>query len=249
MATGAQLGDSGGGPFVRGSADGTPLSDVGRAQAKALGAALARRGGLTCAYLSSALRARQTANEIIAACPTTELEKPAPDLLSWRLGGLEGAPLVEAQPKILALAKYLPSQAPNGRSDITDLPGESFDDFRGRVLAYCRQQFLEVLRNPKLKLGIVSHHRVLKLLDAWIAAGGDAFGTVDANRFASPAELGKPGGVWRIELPQLKLVPFSIAGNAPLQPGVFFVRHCATAMNSGSYTNGGSATGNRQSGS
>ena len=232
------------GALVRGSADGTSLTAQGRAEAKRLGEALARRGGLTCLYLSTALRARQTANALVEACPSTELETPAADLLSWRLGGLEGAPVTEAQPKIIALAKYLPSQAPNGRSDITGLLGESFDDFRGRALAYLRQQFLEADRNRRLKLGIVSHHRVLKLLDAWLAAGANPLGKVDADRFGTTAEIGKPGAVFCVELgPRMRLAPFDVYGSrAALQPGVYFIRHCQTDMNSGASTTSGRAT-------
>lgn len=227
---------------MRGSADYTPLTSAGKAQAKRLGQAFARRGCLTCLYLSTALRVRQTANAIVEASGNkTELEDPTPDILSWRMGGLEGSPMTEVQPKLEALVRYLPSQAPNGRSDITDLPGESFDDFRWRALPYVAKQMLEWWGNKKLKLGIVGHHRVLKLVNAWFVGGCSPLFDIDKASFLKPQEMGKPGDVWQF-VPTggvndpWKAVPFNPYADGELPASVYYVRHADTALNSGSYS-------------
>ena len=221
--------------LVRGAADG-PLTAEGRREARTLGQDFARKGGLTCLYLSTAQRARETANELVKANPTTDLEKPSDDILSWRLGEYEGEPRIEVSPKIANFVKFLPSVKIPGKSELTGKTGESFDDFRWRALPYIGKQLAEWNGNQKLKLGILSHERVVRLLTAWIAGGMSPFMDVDKASMTSPVETGHPGSVWKM-LPVAgsrlwTLDAYPMADSKVLEPAVYIIRHAATVLNS-----------------
>lgn len=223
--------------IVRGAADG-PLTPEGRRKAKELGDDFARKGGLTCVYLSTAKRARETVAAIVKSCPYTELEDPVDDILSWRLGEYEGEPRIEVWPKICNFVRFLPDVKLPGRSELTGKTGESFDDFRWRALPYIGKQLAEWHGNQKLKLGIVTHERVVRLLQAWIAGGMSPFFDVDMASMASQVEMGKPGSVWTMRPVSgsrlWTMEPYAMATKDPLEPCVYVVRHCQTALNADS---------------
>jgi broad specificity phosphatase PhoE len=222
--------------MVRGQADGS-LTPAGRSEANRLAENIRRKGGFTCMYLSTAQRVRETVNAIKSKNPELDVEEPVDDILSWRLGGLEGEPLVEAQPKIDAYVRWLPSESPEGKSDLTGKTGESFDDFRWRALPYIAKQIAEYCNNRKLKLAICTHSRVVKLVEAWLAGGMQPLFSIDFKAFLSPAELGKPGSVWRLKPGRTPESPWTMVtcdmlSNERFEPGVYIMRHASTRFNS-----------------
>jgi len=224
---------------VRGQADG-PLTPKGRGEARQIGEDFARKGGLSCLYLSTAKRAKETADYLVKANPSTDLETPSHDILSWSLGDLEGEPTVEAQPKLAAFIKYLPDVAPPGKSPLSGKRGESFDDFRWRALPYIGKQMAEWNANKKLKLGILTHHRVVRLLMAWVKGGLSPFMDVDTADMSREYEAGRPGSVWCFRPTGTgrlwSMTPVNMASEGKLEPAVYIVRHCSTRLNAGSDT-------------
>ena len=88
--------------------------------------------------------------------------RSSPAFRSWNLGELAGQPFQEARPVLAQFASQCPGRPVPG--------GESFDQFRARLLPAVRR----ILARAKLSdkpIVLVSHFRVLKLVEGWIAAG------------------------------------------------------------------------------
>ncbi len=136
-----------------------PLSAEGRQDARRAAHELADYG-IALVVSSDLKRGEQTAAVIARAHGADRRSSPA--FRSWNLGELAGKPFTEARPVIERYATQCPLRSVPG--------GESFAQFRERALPAVRR----ILARAKVSgqpVALVSHFRVLKLVEGWIAAG------------------------------------------------------------------------------
>ena len=101
-------------------------------------------------------------------------------LRPWDLGKFTGKTTKEALPEIAEYVKQRPDEK---------VPkGESFDDFRNRAFQGVHDA---IARHPGKKVGLVTHHRVERLLKAWTAKGQPADHSIDLPTFL---QRGEPTG-------------------------------------------------------
>ena len=144
-----------------------PLSDKGHAEIPPLVNKL-RNSGIDVVYTSNLTRAAQTADPI-----GQELNVPVlrtHGLRPWNVGQFTGVESDVAHPEMMAYAMDMPDE------NIPD--GESFNTFRDRAINGLK----EILDASKgLMVAIVTHHRVERLLKAWIAAGQKPDNSIDMD--------------------------------------------------------------------
>lgn len=157
---------SGGVDRIRGWAN-IPLSDEGRKQVKELVGKL-RKSGIDYIVASDLERTRETAEAVAEATGAILLfsQKFRP----WDLGEYTGQESMAVHPIMSDYAHRKPFKSIPG--------GESFDGFRGRVFSGLREFFFQ---DRAKQMAIVTHHRVERLIHAWIAAGSPANEAVDLN--------------------------------------------------------------------
>jgi hypothetical protein len=103
-------------------------------------------------------------------------------------------------------------------------PGESFDNFRQRVLGHVLAE-VQGYEPGERRLN-VTHYRDIQLIKAWLKAGGDAEGHVDMKEMTTKGDQ-KPGQLYRLEDGKLDHVEDAE------QPGIYFLRHGETQANEG----------------
>lgn len=134
-----------------------PLSQKGRQEVQQTAVKL-QKSGLQVLVHSDLDRARDTAQAIVRATGAKLI--PTSMMRPWNLGHFTGK---ESNAIHQELQKYV--------VDMPDKPvpgGESFNDFKTRVFTGVGQAI--DLANGK-KLGLVTHHRVERLLTAWASKG------------------------------------------------------------------------------
>ncbi len=146
---------------IRGWKD-IPLSPDGRREAERLGRTIKAPDVLLTSDLSRAL---ETA-EIIAKHTGVKLEKPSKEFRPWDVGKFAGMKSSEAIGELAHYACEIPHQPVPG--------GESFNSFRQRLFAGLSRAFGE----HSGVVGVVTHHRVERLLKAWQAAGFPGDGSI-----------------------------------------------------------------------
>lgn len=147
---------NGQGDRIRGWRD-VPLSEQGYVEADDLADKM-KDSGINLLIYSDFARSRDTAE---AVARTTGAEMIAcSDFRPWNVGNFTGRNSNDAHPELVQYAIEAPE---------CPLPGgESFDCFRERVFDGLRHLFA---RFADRKVGIVTHHRVERLIQAWIKAG------------------------------------------------------------------------------
>lgn len=186
--------EDGNGPDrIRGWKD-LPLSTKGQTECAALAGKL-KNSGITVIYHSDLIRATQTAEAI---AKTTEAKLIAVhDMRPWNVGVFTGQESKTAVPEIKAYAMDKPDEPLEG--------GESWSQFKTRVFTALRT--LLVLSEGQ-EVGIVTHHRVERLVKAWIANGQLPDGSVN---FATMFSIGeKPATAEKIELDIDKLIAVEV---------------------------------------
>jgi len=158
---------------IRGWRD-VPLNEEGRNHAKETAKSLKGKGiGIIIA--SDLARARETAEivgEAIGIKPVLSKK-----LRPWDLGVLTGKSTKEAIPKIVEYIK---------EPDLIVPKGESFNKFKTRAFAGLADAFDKA---GDEKLCIVTHHRLERLIKAWIAAGQPAdHNKIDLSVFKAKGE-------------------------------------------------------------
>jgi broad specificity phosphatase PhoE len=134
-----------------------PLSPKGHKEAEALGNRL-KDSGIKLLFHSTLGRAADTAKAI--AEKTNAKLIPSDNLLPWNVGVYTGRNSNEAHPELVKLAEKQPDMAPEN--------GESFNDFKERALHGLREAIHAANGQP---MGIVTHHRVERLINGWLANG------------------------------------------------------------------------------
>ena len=158
--------ESGGVDRIRGWKN-VPLNDIGRKQVRELAGKL-KNSGIGFIVSSDLERARETAEEIRKTTDADVIfcKKFRP----WDLGEYTGQESIAVHP-IMADYAY--------RKPFKPIPGgESFDGFCSRVFAGLRE-YCGQYRDKTL--AIVTHHRVERLIHAWIAIGSPANERVDMD--------------------------------------------------------------------
>lgn len=217
----------------RGSSE-VPLTDAGVQKARTTAMKFAQRGGLDELMASSLGRTVHTA-KILSQYTHAPLTYVGDGLHPWHLGQLEGQAVTPENASLVEdLMKNRPNDKVPGRGPLSTADGESFQDFEDRTKPMLWQIRQRLATNPNLKLGIVSHYRVKKLLQAWMRNGMEQNGPIDREDMAMKDKI-SPGGIDRFTVdpyagPQMSSVDLDHhQGN--LLPGAYFIRHEETAWN------------------
>jgi broad specificity phosphatase PhoE len=164
------------------------LSDVGIEESKKTGAKLAKDPNKPDLLVSSDLtRSWQTAN-IVSKLAKIQLAPPTMALRPWDLGEFAGQESEKVVPQIIKYVTEKPDKAVPG--------GESFNKFRNRALGGIAQILAAV---PDELIGLVTHHRVERLIEAWRVAGFPPDGHIDLATFTKHGE--NTGAIQEIQFP------------------------------------------------
>lgn len=223
---------------IRGSID-IPLDDKGVEQAEELAEVFRDRGPLSKVYSSDLQRSMDTAKEI-AEHSNAHVTKLAA-LQPWHLGNLEGMTAKNASPRIEKLTMEEPDAPADGRGAGSTQPGESFHSFRKRFLGGFQALLRDYDKNMAKRIGVVTHYRGAKLLDAWIANGAPEDLKVDRRRFLAhnsehDGTMG-PATVFRVykRNGEVTAEPVKAEGRdrqrGDLPGGIYVIRHGHTPWN------------------
>lgn len=220
--------------LVRGSTD-LKLSPEGRDQIRFVASCFRKVGGFWKIYYSAQKRAVETAAILAGGSEYTQLEKPLVSLESWMLGGYEGQPVSKVLPAIKDLVTNRPWVVPPGMGENSTRQGESFNEFRTRVLDEVRRLMDVITAHPTKRIGAVTHFHNIQLVKAWLAKyDGEPDGDSD-NYDASiyNEDTGYPGEVlwFRKEGKKWKITQIDVTKMKVGMPGIYFVRHGATDWN------------------
>ena len=127
-------------------------------------------------YSSDLKRAMQTA-DLMAAMVGAPAPKPKKELRPWDTGDLTGVSVKEALPNMNDFVRNKPDEQVSN--------GESFNTFVSRTFDGLQDIFDKSVDSP---IAIVTHHRVERLLLAWIAMGCPADRTLDHSVLLQPGE-------------------------------------------------------------
>jgi broad specificity phosphatase PhoE len=168
---------------IRGQCN-VPLSAEGREEIGRL-AELMKESNLRFLVSSDLDRAVETA-QAVAAPLRASVAKTAL-LRPWDVGKFTGRSAEVATPRLIEFARDAPNRPVPG--------GESFNSFKLRAFQGVRV----ALSGSELPLALVSHHRVERLLSAWLSAGATAALDLDLNVMFTRGE--PPAHAELLELP------------------------------------------------
>lgn len=169
---------------IRGWKD-IPLSKEGNEEVEKLADKL-KNSGLEVIYSSDLERTKETAEGISKSSGAELIFTKT--LRPWNLGEFAGQTTKEALPKIAIYVRQYPNKP------VPD--GESFNSFKNRTF----QGIEHILKeSSNKKIGLVTHHRVERLLKSWIANGCPKNHDIDLDVFLQKGE--PPGKVESINLP------------------------------------------------
>lgn len=225
----------GGGKTIRGSTE-LRLTSEGKEQISLLNKQVISKGCFWRVYYSTQMRAAESAHILTQNCPSTAFMRPCPELESWHLGGYEGQQVADVLTDIQDLVARRPWVTPVGMGPDSTKPGESFNHFKSRVLDKIRELMAVSEEHPTKRIAVVTHFHDIQLLDSWLAEYKGRPGPDDD--FYNPniynQEKGEPGEViWvrKAKDGEWKFTRVKIDKLAVFPPGLYFVRHGATAAN------------------
>jgi broad specificity phosphatase PhoE/2'-5' RNA ligase len=202
------------------------LNAKGSEDAMRLGERLAARGGLDVLYASPVARAAQTAEALTEADPSLTYQLNSA-LAPWHLGKYEGRMPEEVGTKIDRLIQNPDDRPPGNGQDA--VPGESFNDFKKRIITFVHDAGIEWSKHPDMRLGIVMHSRPLDLIMDWIAAGGPPPDSSFRLRHTQEHNDNlQHGSVWVWRLNDIETQQVDLNLNDPLPGGVYLILHCLT---------------------
>lgn len=215
----------------RGSSD-IPLSAEGLGKAHELGQKLAARGGVD-RIIASDLNRTQTTAQIIHHYTRAPIVHVGPELQPWHLGGLEGQEITPEKVDYMnSMILDHPDHVPEGVGPESTSVGESFNQFKSRVLPMFDKALREHVANPSERTALVTHFRNRKLMEAWIRKGAPADGDVDKAEMTQ--EGGPPGSMLKVSHdPRVGYVLNDVDedGTQSLGGGVYLIRHEKTDWN------------------
>ncbi len=218
----------------RGSSD-EPLSPIGEQQIGTVGNDLAAKGGLDKLYAGADLQRTRKTGELIADASNIKPTDSGETFHAWSLGEFEGAPIGESAIKsINDYVQNRPDEAIPGAGPNSTKPGESFNTFKDRLLTGVKDVMNESDQNPDQKIGIVTHVRGLNTIRAWIEQGAKEDHSLDTSLILKKGEHNGPGSVERLardENGNWKVESIDVKDKAPLEPGIYVIRHGVTDWN------------------
>lgn len=223
-----------GGERFRGSSE-VPLAPEGIQHAQELGMQLQRRGGLDELHTSSMGRAVQTARQIqkFTHAPIVQVTD---GLHPWHVGALEGQPVTQERIDYMHnLTSNEPDEVIPGRGPLSVADGESFNQFKQRTLNTLQSIIQQSASAPDRRIGVVTHYRVKKLLEAWMRRGAPQDGEIDPEVMNTHDAGAKPTSIDRLYVdPNIGLQQDAVDLHSPaqLQGGIYVIRHGKTDWNS-----------------
>lgn len=222
---------------IRGSAD-VPLNNDGLRAADQTGQQIAAKGGLDALLTSPLQRARNSA-VAIAKYSKTPLQV-TDKLMPWKLGMFEGEPVDGVKHLLAKLANDHPDDRAPGRSPVSTADGESFNSFKQRYIGGLLAPLMEAhAQQPTSKIGLMTHLRDVLAAKSWIEHGARkdlAFDHHDINYETKSSPEEQPASVFRIhpEGGKWKFEDVKMEDPAPLEAGIYLIRHGHTDWNAGS---------------
>ena len=217
----------------RGSSD-VPLSMRGLTHARDVGIKLMQKGGLDEIKTSDLIRASDTA-KAISRFTHAPITYSGDGLHPWALGALEGQ---KVTPERIELQHDLVHNEPDarveGRGPLSTRDGESFNAFKERTLNFLHEQLSTIAANPQKRIGLVTHFRVKKLMDAWMRKGAQGQ-EIDPDVMTANSSDHSPASVDRVVVdPNAGPQAFSVDLDSPAQlgGGLYLIRHGETDWNS-----------------
>lgn len=223
-------------PINRGNSDAMPLSRDGVEGADAIGKEFAQKGGVDSIKTDDSVRTRQTASEVAKDNPKPVPVQIDPNLGAWAQGNLEGKPKNVVGNHIRTLIRNNPAHVIPGQGAMSSRPGESFDQFRSRVLTSVMAEMHALSENPQERRVIINHSSSGNLVKAWLAAGAPDDFSIKPEVMNQPPP--KPGTAERLYPDangQWKISEMNMAGAGELPPGIYFVHHGLTPQNEQNY--------------
>ena len=154
------------GEKIRGWLD-VPLNAKGKQQAVAVGQKMADQP-IEKIYTSNLSRAEDVAKQIRLGIKKTQGREvtvtPTQNLRPWNLGQFQGQDVEKNRAKIAAYADKTPTEKVPG--------GEAFNTFLERTLKFVKARMAESEKTHGAVV-LVTHTRVLRLVDAWVSSGMD----------------------------------------------------------------------------
>lgn len=225
--------------IIRGSSD-IPLNDTGRHEAVSLGHHIAAKGGLDEIHSSDLSRTQETA-QLIAAANNIQPQPPSPGFRSWSMGDLEGQPVTKETDDIVDHHIHaVPDQPLQGQGPASVTPGESFDQFKNRIIGAIQPLIARYAQNPNLRIGVVTHNRDEKTLKGWVKSGARPNGQIDKRELQEKGS--PPGGICKIAFDpngQLTMEDVDPAKHK-MDGGVYTIRHGSTDWNATAPSGSGS---------
>lgn len=221
--------------LVRGTTD-LHLSNEGRDTIRQLSRLVEEKGGFWRVYCSDQSRAVETAHLLVKHSHNTTFMSPTKNLSSWALGGMEGKPVKDVLPEIKRLVSEAPWVVPVGMGKNSLHKGESFNEFKTRVLDEVRRIMDVLTEHPSKRIAVVTHFHDIALVRAWLAkykgkpgVNDDLYDPTIYNEDKGyPGEvcwLHKQGDIWKLN----EMIDLN---NFPIMPsGIYFVRHGSTNWN------------------
>lgn len=193
-----------------------------------------RNAGKFHKIVSSSLgRAKDTAAALKATNPDAAVHV-SDELHPWRLGGHEGKPVDDVLPDMLDRIENRPGeQAPKGRGPLSTKDGESFNDFKDRSINATKAVLNDI--QPGERVAMVKHYRNIRADAAWLAAGAKPDNSIDTKTMMEKGDS-KPGDMFYVHPGTKSLQKVAVAD----QPGLYLVRHGATAWNEEDKSSSGS---------
>ena len=221
--------------LVRGTTD-LHLSNEGRDYIRELSTLIEDRGGFWRIYSSDQSRAVETAHLLVKHSHNTMFMAPTKNLASWALGGMEGKPIKEVLPEIQRLVSEAPWVVPLGMGVKSQHYGESFNDFKTRVIDEVRRIMDVYMEHPTKRIAVVTHFHDIQRIKAWLekykgnpGVNDDLYDPEIYNEDRGyPGEvcwLSRAGDKWKFN------TMVDVTKWPMLPSGIFFIRHGATSWN------------------
>ena len=196
------------------------LNKEGVALAAKLGVRIADKGCFDILYSSPLNRGKETAHEILEACPHTTYAKPNAAIQPWHLGSFEGSDNSDG------ISHYVdnPDDQPPGEGN-DGSEAETFNESKTRQLTFWKNLYDDFENDPTLKIGVVCHSRGLALLQAWVDDDCPADFDVDAEDIKDPDDI-EHASVYRWHKDKIEEV--DLDDDEPLKPGIYPILHSLT---------------------
>jgi broad specificity phosphatase PhoE len=217
---------------IRGSVD-LPLTPKGLSDVKQLASKIASKGSIHSITSSDLQRTQQTAQAISKASgvPVTTT-KNTRDIA---YGSLEGKPSKDAIGEINKRITEKPDERFPGKSSYSSEQGESFNQYKNRLLPEIEKKMDALDANKDEKHLMVVNRRSIKTIEGWVKQGAPANHDTDAKTVTSFGDDTEPGSIHHLSRDkdgkwQLKDVD-GLKGEDKLKGGIYFIRHGETEWN------------------